>query len=246
MSSKEVALITGANKGIGLAVAHQLGALGYGLWLGCRDAKRGESAVSELRDAGFDARLLVIDVADAKSVAAARAHFERENEALDVLINNAGISIGAATRVTEEAVDDMRAMFDVNTFGPIRVTQAFLPSLRRSKAARIVMVSSSLGSVSETIDPASPIWNAGYPGYSASKSALNMLTVKLAKELLAEGIKVNAVNPGYTATDLNGNMGYRTVEDAAKVVVELASPDPFAPTGGFFHDGHAGQYRHAW
>jgi NAD(P)-dependent dehydrogenase (short-subunit alcohol dehydrogenase family) len=246
MSSKEVALITGANKGIGLAVAHQLGALGYSLWLGCRDARRGASAVSELRDAGFDARLLAIDVADAKSVAAAKAHFEREAEALDVLINNAGISIGAPASVTEEAVDDMQAMFDVNTFGPIRVTQAFLPCLRRAKAARIVMVSSSLGSISETIDPAGHIWNVGFAGYSASKSALNMLTVKLAKALLAEGIKVNAVNPGYTATDLNGNMGHRTVEDAARVVVALATPNPFAPTGGFFHDGHADQHRHAW
>jgi NAD(P)-dependent dehydrogenase (short-subunit alcohol dehydrogenase family) len=248
MSSKEVALITGANKGIGLATARQLGAMGYVIWLGCRDSARGESAAAKLRDEGVDAHVLALDVASAESVAAAKEKLQQEVDALDVLINNAGISIGTPMRVTEEAVDDMRSMFDVNTFGPIRVTQAFLPLLRRSKAARIVMVSSSLGSVAEAINPAGSVWNVGFPGYSASKSALNMLTVKLAKELLAEGIKVNAVNPGYTATDLNGNMGHRTVEEAARVVVELAAFKPFAfsPTAGFFHDGHAQQHRHPW
>lgn len=246
MSAKEVALITGANKGIGLAVARQLGALNYTVWLGCRDAQRGEAAATELRDAGLDVHALVLDVADANSVAAAKARFQGEVGALDVLINNAGISIGMPMRAAEESVDDMRAMFEVNTFGPMRVTQAFLPLLRQARAARIVMVSSSLGSIAEVIDPASRVWSIGFPGYSASKSALNMLTVKLAKELMPEGIKVNAINPGYTATDLNGNAGYRTAEDAAKVVVALAMANPFGPTGGFFHDGHVEQHRHPW
>lgn len=247
MSSKEVALITGANKGIGLAAARQLGEQGYTVWLGCRDAARGESAVSELRNTGVDAHLLVLDVADTQSVAAAKGKFQEQAGTLDVLINNAGISLGGVpVRVTEETVDDMRAMFEVNTLGPMRVTQAFLPLLRRSKAARIVMVSSTLGSISDTMDTASPIWNAGYGGYSATKSALNMLTAKLAKELLPEGIRVNAVNPGYTATDLNDHKGYRTVEAAAKVIVELAAFNVLGPTGGFFHDGHSHQNRHPW
>ncbi|NII10555.1 SDR family oxidoreductase [Oleiagrimonas sp. C23AA] len=246
MSDKEVALITGANKGIGLAVARQLGVLGYAVWLGCRDAQRGAAAAAALRKEGLDAQSLVLDVTNAGSVEAARASFQQEAGALDVLINNAGISIGSAMRASEEPVDDMRAMFEVNTFGAMRMTQAFLPLLRKVKGSRIVMVSSSLGSIAETSDPAGLFWDVGYPGYSASKSALNMLTVKLAKELMPEGIKVNAINPGYTATDLNGHNGYRSVEDAAKIVVELAKANPLAPTGGFFHDGHATQHRHAW
>lgn len=246
MSSKPVALITGANKGIGFAIARQLGERGYSVWLGCRDAGRGEKAAAELRSAGLDAHAITLDVADAQSVAAARTRLESEVTALDALVNNAGISIGTTMRASEESIDDMRLMFDVNTLGPMRVTQAFLPLLRRAEGARIVMVSSSLGSISETADMSGLIWTVGYPGYSASKSALNMLTVKLAKELHDEGIKVNAINPGYAATDLNGHSGYRRVEDAAVAAVELATLSPMGPTGGFFHDGHAQQSRHGW
>lgn len=246
MSRQQTALITGANKGIGLAVARQLGALGYTVWLGCRDHQRGQAAAADLSGEGLDARAQVLDVTDAHSVQAASARFQQEAGALDVLVNNAGISLGSPVQASQESLDDMRTMFEVNTLGPMRVTQAFLPCLRQAKGARIVMVSSSLGSIAETNDPAGLFWDVGYAGYSASKSALNMLTVKLAKELLAEGIKVNAVNPGYTATDLNGHAGFRSVEEAAKVVVELAQANPLGPTGGFFHDGHATQHRHAW
>lgn len=238
--------ITGANKGIGLAIARQLGARGYSVWLGCRDTARGESAAADLRSDGIDARALTLDVADADSVAAAKDRLEQEVDALDALVNNAGISIGMPARVSEESVDDMRAMFEVNTLGPVRVTQAFLPLLRRSTSARIVMLNSALGSLTETTDMAGFLWNVGYPGYCASKSALNMLTVKLAKELLADGIKVNAADPGFTATDLNGHTGHRTVEEAAKIAVELATLHPMGPTAGFFHDGHASQSRHRW
>ncbi len=138
----------------------------------------------------------------------------------------------------------MRWMFEVNTLGPIRVTQAFLPLLRRSESARIVMMNSGLGSLAEASDMAGLLWNVGYPGYCASKSALNMLTIKLAKELLAEGIKVSAADPGFTATDLNGHTGHGSVEEAA--AVELATLNLMGPTGGFFHDGHASQSRHPW
>ena len=246
MSNNAVALVTGANKGIGLAVARQLGERGYSVWLGCRDADRGESAASDLRRGGIDAHMLKLDVTDRASVHAAAEFLGHEAGALDVLVNNAGISIGAPARVSEESVDDMRAMFEANTFGPIRVTQAFLPLLRRSKSARVVMMSSGVGSIAETTDMAGLFWNVGYPGYCASKSALNMLTVKLSKELLTDGIKVNAADPGFTATDLNGHTGHRTVEEAATIAVELATLNPMGPTGGFFHDGHAGQSRHRW
>ena len=246
MSNSAVALVTGANKGIGLAIARQLGKRGYSIWLGCRDTDRGESAASDLRSAGIDARALTLDVADTDSVRAAAGRLGGEVDALDALVNNAGISIGTPARVSEESVDDMRAMFEVNTLGPVRVTQAFLPLLRRSKSARIVMMNSGLGSLAGTTDMAGLFWNVGYPGYCASKSALNMLMVKLAKELLADGIKVNAADPGFTATDLNGHTGYRAVEEAAVIAVELATLNPMGPTGGFFHDGHAGQSRHRW
>ena len=181
-------------------------------------------------------------------MAQAAARLEREAGGLDVLINNAGVSVGSPPPgVTQEAVEDVRTMFEVNTFGPLRVTQAMLPLLRRSTAPRIVMMSSALGSISDTADMASLIWNVGAAGYSASKAALNMLTVKLAKALAADGVKVNAADPGYTATDLNGHSGMRTVEEAAVIAVELATLGPMGPTGGFFNDGHTGRMaRYRW
>lgn len=239
-------LVTGANKGIGLAIARQLGDHGYRVWLGCRDLGRGEAAAAELRTGGVDARVLTLDVTDAASVGAAARRLEGEIDALDVLVNNAGISLGMPFHTSEESLDDIRAMFEVNTFAPLAVTQAFLPLLRRAKSARIVMTSSGLGSLADATDMAGLFWNVAFAGYCASKAALNMLTVKLAKELLDEGIKVNAADPGFTATDLNGHTGHRTVEEAARIVVDLATLGALGPSGGFFHDGHAGQSRHRW
>lgn len=246
MTIRSTALITGANKGIGLAIARQLGAAGHAVWLGCRDAARGQAAADELRRGGIDANALTIDVGDDDSVRAAALQLEQDTGALNVLVNNAGISIGTPGPASEEPVDAIRAMFEVNTLGPLRVTQAFLPLLRRAPAARIVMMSSGLGSLAETSDMAGLYWNVGHAGYCASKSALNMLTVKLAKDLLPEGIKVNAADPGFTATDMNGHTGYRDVDQAAAVAVHLATLGPLGPTGGFFHDGHADQARHRW
>ncbi len=188
----------------------------------------------------------MLDVASDDSVQLAADRLGQEIGALDVLINNAGISIGTPLLASTEKLEDIRMMFEVNTLGPVRVTQAFLPLLRRSKSARIVMMSSGLGSLAETTDMAGLYWSVGFAGYCASKSALNMLTVKLAKELLADGIKVNAADPGFTATDLNGHTGHRTVKEAAKVAVDLATLSPIGPTGGFFHDGHAAQHRNRW
>ncbi len=239
-------LVTGANKGIGLAIARQLGERGYSVWLGCRDAGRGEAAAADLREAGLNAHALALDVTDPAIVQAAANQLGEQIGALDVLVNNAGISIGMPFRASEERIDDIRSMFEVNTFAPLAVTQAFLPLLRRADAARIVMTSSGLGSLSDATDMAGLFWNVGYAGYCASKAALNMLTIKLAKELLADGIKVNAADPGYTATDLNGHTGHRTVDEAARIVVDLATLGPLGATGGFFHDGHASQSSHRW
>lgn len=240
MAEPRTALVTGANKGIGLAIAQQLGQQGHRIWLGCRDAARGEQAATGLRADGIDAQTLQIDVADDASVYAAAEQLGREIEALDVLVNNAGIALGdPAARASEETAEAMRAMFETNAIGPFRVTKAMLPLLRRAKRAHVVMMSSGLGSLAETSDSTSTIWEVGATGYSASKAALNMLTIKLAKDLRAEGIRVNAADPGYTATDLNGNSGHRNVDDAARIAVELATLGGLAPTGGFFHDGYA-------
>ncbi len=248
MPNKTNALVTGANKGIGLAIARELGEREFAVWLGCRDPDRGEVAVTGLREAGVDARAITLDVTDGHSVARAAARLDEEAGVLDVLVNNAGISIGSPPPgVTDEAIDDVRSMLEVNTLGPLRVTQALLPLLRKSAAPRVVMMSSGLGSISDTADMASLIWNVDAAGYCASKAALNMLTVKLAKALLADGIKVNAADPGYTATDLNGHSGPRTVKEAAAIAVALATLGPMGPTGGFFNDGHAGQMaRYGW
>ncbi|MBP0616091.1 SDR family oxidoreductase [Jiella mangrovi] len=246
MTDKITALVTGANKGIGFEVARQLGTQGHEVWLGCRNAALGEEAAMSLRDKGIEARAVTLDVTDSASIKAAAARVLDESGKLDVLVNNAGISIGAPPRLSEENIADMQAMFDVNTFGPVRVTQAFLPLLRQAQGARIVMLSSGLGSLADATDMAGLYWNVGFAGYCASKTALNMLTVKLAKELLPEGIKVNAADPGFTATDLNGHTGHRHVGQAAKVVVDLAMLGFMGPTAGFFHDGHAGQSRNRW
>ncbi len=242
------ALITGANKGIGLEIARQLGARDFAVWLGCRDQHRGEAAAAGLREEGIEANCLVLDVSDTSAVQSAAAYLQDRIGALDALVNNAGMNFGRPPLPSQESVDQMRAIFDVNVFGAVRATQAFLPLLRKSAAARIVMISSGLGSIASTLDMTSENWNLGSAGYCASKTALNMFTVKFAKELAAEGIKVNAADPGLTATDLNGHIGNRTPRDAAAIAVRLATLDGFGPTGGFFLNDNADPRpaRHPW
>jgi NAD(P)-dependent dehydrogenase (short-subunit alcohol dehydrogenase family) len=177
----------------------------------------------------------------------AAATFGKSNDALDVLVNNAGVSTGGYAPPTQASLDDMHALYEVNVFGPVRVTQAFVPFLRKSGQARVVMMSSSLGSIGEQLDLTSPTYGVNLLGYNSSKSALNMITVSFAKELAAHGIKVNAANPGYVATDLNDNQGYRTVEQGAAIAVRLATLSPMGPTAGFFNDGaEVALGRHVW
>jgi NAD(P)-dependent dehydrogenase (short-subunit alcohol dehydrogenase family) len=247
MSTRKAALVTGANKGIGREIARQLGHKGYSVWLGCRDAERGERAASDLRREGLDAHVLALDVTNDASVKAAAVTYGKMSDTLDVLVNNAGVAIGGYAAPSEASLDDMHALYEVNVFGPVRVTQAFVPFLRKAGQGRIVMMSSSLGSIGEQLDMTSGTYGVNLLGYNSSKSALNMITVSFAKELAAHGIKVNAANPGYVATDLNNNQGYRTVEQGATIAVHLATLGPMGPTAGFFSDGsEATVSRHAW
>jgi len=247
MSTRKTALITGANKGIGREIARQLGRQGYSVWLGCRDAERGEEAALALRREDIDAQALALDVTSDASVKAAAAAYGKTSDTLDVLVNNAGIATGGYIPPTAASVDDMRAVYEVNVFGPVRVTQAFVPFLRKAGQGRVVMMSSSLGSISEQLDVTSGTYGVNLLGYNSSKSALNMITVSFAKELSAHGIKVNAANPGYVATDLNDNQGYRSVEQGAAIAVHLATIGPMGPTAGFFNDGSEAKVgRHAW
>lgn len=247
MNTTKTALVTGANKGIGKEIARQLGKKQLVVWLGCRDSERGEAAAADLRKEGIDARVLALDVTSDASVKAAAATYAKTNDALDVLVNNAGIAVGGYVPPTEASLTDMRAVYEVNVLGVVRVTQAFTPFLRKSGRGRIVMMSSSLGSIAEQLDMTSGTYDVNLLGYNSSKSALNMVTVAFAKELAADGIKVNAANPGYVATDLNDHRGHRTVEQGARVAVHLATIGPMGPTAGFFSDGSENVLdRHAW
>jgi NAD(P)-dependent dehydrogenase (short-subunit alcohol dehydrogenase family) len=224
------ALITGANKGLGFETARQLAALGWTVHLGARDHRLGEQAAARLTEEGGDVRFVELDVTSDESVLQAFRSLEPFG-ALDVLVNNAGI-LGPRKEVLAVGPSDFLACFGVNLLGPVRVTRSLLPLLEQSDHPRIVMVSSGMGSITITSDPArheSTIRSLVYP---ASKAALNMVTTQYAKVL--PRYRINAVDPGYTATDLNGHSGYKTVEEGATVIVALAQAAPDGPTGGFF------------
>jgi NAD(P)-dependent dehydrogenase (short-subunit alcohol dehydrogenase family) len=218
----KVALITGANKGIGLDIARQLGTHGVTVLIGARDRGRGQAATDLLRSEGLTAHFVHLDVTDAASITQAAATIEARHARLDILVNNAGINDAGDGPPASASVDAARRLFDTNFFGPLAVTQAMLPLLRSAPVARIVNMSSSLGSMTVNGDPANPYYKARLIGYNASKAALNMLTVQLAQELRGTGIVVNAACPGYVSTDLNGHTGYLSTEEAAKVPVRLA------------------------
>lgn len=236
MMHKKTVLITGANKSIGFETARQLGHKGYSVWLGSRDAARGEEALRLLSAEGVEARSIFIDVTDEASVRQAADRVRTEDGKLDVLINNAGIP-GQMVPPSQQSINDIRHIYETNVFAPILVTQAFLPHLKKAGNANIVMVSSGLGSLGWLSDPDNQFYGVNILGYNSSKTALNAITVALAKELAASGVKVNAADPGYTATDFNGHSGYRTVEEAASGIVWLATLDEKGPTGGFYFDG---------
>jgi NAD(P)-dependent dehydrogenase (short-subunit alcohol dehydrogenase family) len=236
VTSLKSAVVTGANKGIGREVARRLAIDGFKVWLGARDADRGAGAARELRAEGLDVECLEIDVTSDESVVAAARTVWSERSQLDVLVNNAGIAINYDRPPSEQSMGDIRATYEVNVFGPIRTTQAFLPLLLAAPVARIVMVSSHSGSITRAADASRPTYSTNMMGYGSSKAALNAITVSFAKELAPRGVRVNAAAPGYTATDLNGHQGPRTVQQAAEIIVRLAKLDAQGPTGGYFDD----------
>lgn len=226
-----IALVTGANKGLGRETVRRLAESGWEVFLAARDAERGEKAVAELAAEGSTVRFVALDVTSEESVAAAADTVRAAVGRLDVLINNAAIG-GPRLRPHETRVDDLREVFETNVFGPVRVVRAFLPLLRASGNPRIVMVSSSVGSIEKVTDPA---WRDLLPpalGYPTTKAALNMITTMYALDL--RDMRVNAVDPGYTATDLNGHSGFQTVTEGTDAIVRLASVERDGPTGGFF------------
>src|ERR1700689_4765623 len=244
MQNKRVALVTGANQGIGLQIAKDLGAHGFAVLVGSRNFERGEAAA---KDAGPDAYALQLDVTNQASITAAAERVRKEFGRLDVLIQNAAISntnklpgqtvaeYAATTRPSNVSLDEMRTVWDTNVFGVLAVYQAMLPLLRETPNARIVNVSSGVGSLTASSDPAYPYRSIFGPVYPASKTALNAITLAFAIELEPDGIKVNAVSPGFTKTALNGYEGTETVEEGAAEAVRVALLGPDGPTGTFTH-----------
>ncbi|MCP2327562.1 NAD(P)-dependent dehydrogenase (short-subunit alcohol dehydrogenase family) [Hamadaea flava] len=242
---KKIALVTGANKGIGRAVAEQLAEAGMTVVIAARSAQRGEEAAAALRAAGRDAYAVTLDVTDPGTVTAAAAEVEARFGHLDVLVNNAGIS-GAAPDAPMDVraqlpsladLDVVRAVFETNVFGVIMVTNALLPLLRRAEAGRIVNLSSDAASLTWTSDQEGKFGSLPPAiAYAPSKTAVNAVTVQYAHELREHGILVNAAAPGFCATDINAHLGHRTAAQGAAVVVRLATLDADGPTGGFFSE----------
>jgi len=237
MSERTIALVTGANKGIGYEIAAGLGALGWSVGVGARDEGRREAAVEKLRAAGVDAFGVPLDVTDDASVAAAAGLLQERAGRLDVLVNNAAVTGGMPQEPTRVDPATVRTAVETNVIGVIRVTNAMLPLLRRSASPRIVNMSSSVGSLAR--QAASVGGQAAGPlsaAYAPSKTLLNAVTLQYVKELHDTNILINAGCPGFTATDLNGFRGVRTPEQGAAIAIRLATLPDDGPTGGFFED----------
>ncbi|MFJ7074046.1 SDR family NAD(P)-dependent oxidoreductase [Streptomyces sp. NPDC098781] len=222
-------LITGANKGLGFETARRLVEVGHTVYVGARDAERGRDAAERL-----GARFVQLDVTDDASVRAAVKSVEAEG-GLDVLVNNAGMEVrgenNAVPAAADTTADEMRTVFETNVFGVVRVIHAFLPLLQRSEAPVVVNVSSGLASLTTLSDPDSPAHFYQAVAYPASKTAVNMITVQYAKAF--PKMRINAVEPGFTATDLNGRTGTQTIAEGAEIIVRMARLGPDGPTGGY-------------
>jgi NAD(P)-dependent dehydrogenase (short-subunit alcohol dehydrogenase family) len=243
MNDTPVALVTGANKGIGLQIAKDLAANGFIVLVGSRKLENGKTAAESVSET---ARAVQLDVTDQASIAAAAESIQEDFGRLDVLVNNAGIShadtpgrslqeIVQAGKLSVASLEEIHSVFETNVFGVIAVTQAMLPLLKEAPAARVVNIASSGGSLTLNSDPSNS-HRAMFGTYSASKAAANAVTVAFAAELEAAGIKVNAACPGFTGTDLNFFRGTRTTEQAAREPVRLALIGPDGPTGTFSNE----------
>lgn len=238
--TQRIALVTGANKGIGLEIARQLADADVTVLLGSRDAERGRAAIAELSASGLNVEAIEIDLNDESTIARAAERIAAEHGRLDILVNNAGIVDAADGPPSMAQAAAARRLMETNFIGTLAVTQAMLPLLRRSRAGRIVNLATTLGSLAINGDPYSPYYEARLIGYNASKAALNMLTVQLAAELKATPIVVNSVAPGYVRTDLTGNNGFMTPEEGARLPVRYALLGDDAVTGRFIEpDGEA-------
>jgi len=235
-NTSKTALVTGATRGIGYETVRQLAQAGVHTLLAGRDQAKAVEAALKLQAEGLPVEAIVLDVTDAASIAAAAAIVEKKFGKLDILVNNAGILRDEQGRkVSEQTLQAWRETFDTNLFGLVAVTQSFLPLLHKSPSARIVNVSSVLGSVALHSDPASPIYDFKVPAYNVSKSAVNAWTVQLAYELKDSKIKVNTIHPGYVKTDMNAGEGEIGVADGAKTSVAMALIDDAGPNGSYRH-----------
>ena len=237
VSGRTVALVTGANKGIGYAVAKGLGDLGFVVLVGARDAQRAHEAVARLGADGVSARAVVVDITDDESVAAAATTIRSRFGRLDVLVNNAAVKFEfhpSPPSVTP--IEVVRQTYETNVFGTMRVMQAMLPLLREAPSPRIVNVSSGLGSLGYAADPSTIYARKPLLGYSTAKAALNSMTLQFANELRETPIKINACDPGYVRTDMTHNDGSRRPEQAAMLIVRLATLPDDGPSGGFFDE----------
>lgn len=243
MHQGKTALISGANKGIGFETARQLARQGFTVLLGARDLAKGEQVAEKLKSEGLEARPVKLDVTSQQDIDAAAKLIENEfDNRLDVLVNNAGVWLDKTwgkKGVSGTPLDELRATFDTNVFAVHALTLALLPALKRAPAARIVNVSSILGSVQYSATPGSPTYSTKVFAYNASKAALNMFTTHLAYELRNTKIKVNSAHPGWVKTDMGTDAAPLEISDGAKTEVDLATLGPDGPTGGFFHLGEA-------
>ena len=238
-TTKKIALVTGATRGIGLETVRQLAQKDAHVILAGRDYAKADAAAQALRKQNLDVEAIALDVTDGRSIAAAAAQIEKKHGRLDILVNNAGIMIDDTTKSpSQQPLENWRRTFDTNVFGLIAVTQAFLPLLRKSAAGRIVNVSSLLGSITQHADPSSLIYDYKAPvSYNVSKSTVNAWTVQLAHELRNTSIKVNSIHPGHVKTDMGGETAPMEIAEGAKTSVELALIGANGPNGSFSHLG---------
>lgn len=235
-AAQHVALVTGANKGIGLAISSQLGTTGCTVIMGARDEEKGLEAQRKVIDLGGDARFILLDVSDPTSIMAAIGKIADTHSRLDILVNNAGIMIDSETDILELPLTLLNNTLQTNTFGPLLLAQACVPLMQQNSYGRIVNISSTLGALTDIVNPESSNNGLQAPAYRLSKIMLNGVTALLAKELRDSNILVNSVCPGWVRTEMGGNRAPVSPDNAAETAVWLATLPDGGPTGGFFRD----------